>query len=146
MVNIEYYANKVKTERDAVQDRTATSAEFQPTSLVRAGQGTPVDLGRGVRMELLASSNEDTYWVIKGTLQPGEAVPLHSHNDAEDFYLLSGQAEALVQTEHGLEWKTVQTEDFIHIPGNMKHAWRNRCSAPIDRAKSKEHHHYTYYR
>jgi hypothetical protein len=39
MANIEYFANEVKTEQDAVQDRTATSAKIQPASCVRAGHG-----------------------------------------------------------------------------------------------------------
>jgi quercetin dioxygenase-like cupin family protein len=132
MGNIEYFANKVKAARKAIQERTATRAKFQPATVVRADQGIPVDLGRGITMELLTSSNEDTYGVIKGTLQPGENVPLHSHNEAEDFYLLSGQAKELIQTKHGLEWQIVQTGDFTHIPGNMKHAWRNRCSGPAE--------------
>jgi anti-sigma factor ChrR (cupin superfamily) len=132
MANIEYFANEVKTEQDAVQDRTDTSAKIQPASCVRAGHGIPVHLGRGVRIELLTSPKEDSYWVMKATLHPGEAVPLHSHSAAEDFYLLSGEAEALVQTQHGLDWMKVQTGDFIHIPGNMKHAWRNRCLAPAE--------------
>jgi hypothetical protein len=33
MANIEYFANEVKTEQDAVQDRTATSAKIQPREL-----------------------------------------------------------------------------------------------------------------
>jgi hypothetical protein len=83
MGNVEYFANKVKAARKAIQERTATRAKFQPATVVRADQGIRVDLGRSITMELLTSSNEDTYGVIKGTLQPGENVPLHSHNEAE---------------------------------------------------------------
>jgi len=32
MENIEYYADKVKAERDAVEDRAATGTEIQPGS------------------------------------------------------------------------------------------------------------------
>src|SRR5260370_39838914 len=78
MANIEYFANEVKTEQDAVQDRTATSAKIQPASCIRAGHGIPVHLGRGVRIELLASPKEGSYCVVKATLHPGEAVPLHA--------------------------------------------------------------------
>jgi hypothetical protein len=45
MANIEYFDNKMKTERVAVQARAATGAEIQPASLIRAGHGIPVDLG-----------------------------------------------------------------------------------------------------
>jgi hypothetical protein len=37
MANIEYFDNKMKTERVAVQARAATGAEVQPASLIRAG-------------------------------------------------------------------------------------------------------------
>jgi quercetin dioxygenase-like cupin family protein len=41
---------------------------------------------------------------------------LHSHADAESFYLLDGEVEALIQTDGGLEWETHTPGDFIHIP------------------------------
>jgi hypothetical protein len=71
MANIEYFDNKMKTERVAVQARAATGAEIQPASLIRAGHGIPVDLG-ATTFELLTSPKEDTYWVIKATLHPDE--------------------------------------------------------------------------
>ena len=33
MENIEYYADKVKAERDAVEDRAATGTEIQPVAM-----------------------------------------------------------------------------------------------------------------
>ena len=54
MANIEYFDNKMKTKRVAVQARAATGAEIQPASLIRAGHGTPVDLG-ATTFELLTS-------------------------------------------------------------------------------------------
>jgi quercetin dioxygenase-like cupin family protein len=133
MPTIENSPNKPKTERDTVREPTATSATFRHVHLVHAGHGIPLDLGPSVRIELLTSPKEEDYWVIKGTLDPGANVPLHSHDDAEDFYVLSGEAEALVETTNGLEWHIVQTGDFIHIPGDMKHAWRNRFSRPAEK-------------
>jgi quercetin dioxygenase-like cupin family protein len=131
VANIESFVNEVKTEQDAVQERAATRAKFKPASLVRAGHGIPVHLGHAT-IQLLTLPREDSYWVMKASLHPGESVPLHSHSDAEDFYLLSGEAEALVQAKHGLEWQTIKMGDFIHIPGDMKHAWRNRHSGPAE--------------
>jgi len=43
MANIEYFDNKMKTERVAVQARAATGAEIQPASLIRSGHGIPVE-------------------------------------------------------------------------------------------------------
>jgi quercetin dioxygenase-like cupin family protein len=132
MATLEYSANNVKTERETAQKRAATAADVQLPSIVQAGKGIPVLSAASVTIELLTPSREDGYWVMKGTLQPGESVSLHSHSPDEDFYLVSGEAEVLVETENGLEWKTVQTGEFVHIPGDTKHAWRNRSSAPVE--------------
>jgi quercetin dioxygenase-like cupin family protein len=124
MADVEYFANEVEIRQDV------TTTKFQPASVIRAGHGIPVHLG-ATTLELLTTP-KDSYWVMKGTLHPGEAVPLHSHSDIEDFYLVSGEAEVLVQTQQGLEWNAVRGGDFIHIPGNMKHAWRNGRSVPVE--------------
>jgi quercetin dioxygenase-like cupin family protein len=131
MASIDYSANKVKRQREATLEQAAAAANVQLPSVVEAGQGIPVISTPGVTIKLL-SPEDGGYWVMKGTLEPGDSVPLHSHSPDEDFYLLSGVAEALMQTERGLEWKTVQTGDFIHIPGDTKHAWRNRSSARVE--------------
>jgi quercetin dioxygenase-like cupin family protein len=82
-------------------------------------------------METLSPTVEEAYCVTRGTLPAGVSVPLHSHGDAESFYVLSGEAEALVQTEGGLEWHALKPGDFIHISGGTKHAWRNVSREPM---------------
>lgn len=74
---------------------------------------------------------EDGFCVMKGIIPPGAAVPLHSHADTEDFYVLSGSIEYLRETAQGLRWEQVKTGDFIHVPPNAKHAWRNLSSEPV---------------
>jgi quercetin dioxygenase-like cupin family protein len=104
---------------------------MQVTQVARDEERTVMDLLDGARMELLSPSNEDAYCVMRGTIPPGVSVPLHSHADAESFYVLSGEAEALVQTESGLEWQMLRPGDFIHISDGAKHAWRNVSSEPM---------------
>ena len=106
---------------------------MQVTQVARDKERTVMNLLDGARMELLSPSNEDAYCVLRGTIPPGVSVPLHSHADAESFYVLSGDAEALVQAEGGLEWKMLRPGDFIHISGGTKHkhAWRNVSSEPM---------------
>lgn len=82
----------------------------------------------GTVVEFLSPLSEDAYCVMTGAIPSGASVPLHSHEDAESFYLLSGQADVLVQTAGGLQWQTLKPGDFIHIPGGAKHAWRNPSS------------------
>jgi quercetin dioxygenase-like cupin family protein len=132
MASIDYPANKVNGQPEATLERAEAAANVLLPSIVEAGQGIPVMSAAGVTIKLLTPPREDGCWVMKGILQPGESVPLHSHSPDEDFYLVSGEAEVLMQTEQGLEWKTVQTGEFVHIPGDTKHAWRNRSSAPVE--------------
>jgi quercetin dioxygenase-like cupin family protein len=101
------------------------------TQIVKDGQRIVLDLPDGNTIELLSPSTEDAYCVIKGTIPPSGGVPLHSHTDAESFYVLSGEVEALVQTTGGLEWQKLRPGDFVHIPVGTKHAWRNRSSKPM---------------
>ena len=101
------------------------------TKLVKADEGTVLDLLDGARMESLIPAGEDAYCVMKGTISPGVSVPLHSHSDEESFYALSGEAQALIQTEGGLEWQMLRPGDFIHISGGTKHAWRNISHEPF---------------
>ena len=93
--------------------------------IVKNNQRTVLHQPGGTRIELLTPRSEDDYCVMTGTIPPGASVPLHSHEDAESFYQLSGESEALVQTAAGLQWQTLRPGDFIHIPGGAKHAWRN---------------------
>jgi quercetin dioxygenase-like cupin family protein len=104
---------------------------LQVTKVVRDGQRTVLDLLDGAKMEPLSPLREDAYCVMKGTIPSGVSVPLHSHGDAESFYVLSGEAQALVETEVGLQWQTLRPGDFIHIPGGTKHAWRNVSGEPM---------------
>lgn len=104
---------------------------MQVTQIAKDGQRTVLDLPDGNRIEALSPSTEDAYCVLKGTIPPAGGVPLHSHTDAESFYVLSGEAEVLVQTTGGLEWQKLRPGDFIHIPVGAKHAWRNRSSKPM---------------
>jgi len=94
------------------------------TTVVEAGEGAVLDV-LGPRIEPLTSREESAYCVMKGTMPPAVSVPLHSHEDAESFYVLSGEIQGLVQTERGLEWQTLKPGDFVHVTSGAKHAWRN---------------------
>jgi quercetin dioxygenase-like cupin family protein len=104
---------------------------MQLVKVVKPNERTILDL-LGPKIEPLTSSEEGSYCVIKGTLPPGVAVPLHSHEDTESFYLLSGEAQFLGQASRGLEWQTPSPGDFVHITGAAKHAWRNVSHRPVE--------------
>ena len=40
---------------------------------------------------------------MRGVIPPGAVVPIHSHDDAEAFYILAGTEQVLTQGTDGLE-------------------------------------------
>jgi len=65
-----------------------------------------------------------------GTIYSGGAVPLHSHADVESFYILSGSVQVWRERE-GDQWTEVIEGQFVHVPGNAKHAFRNPSKEPV---------------
>jgi len=83
----------------------------------------------GARLEFLVTPSEgDLYCVVKGTIPPRMSVGLHSHPDAESFFVASGAGQVLIDHDGRLEWLDVAPGDFFHIPGGTKHAHRNTSS------------------
>jgi oxalate decarboxylase/phosphoglucose isomerase-like protein (cupin superfamily) len=64
-------------------------------------------------------------------LPPGVTVPLHSHDDAEDFFVLVGTQQVLIQGAHGLRWADAHAGDYVHVPGGTLHAHRNVSGEPV---------------
>ncbi len=87
----------------------------------------------GPTVELLTSPQDvhNDFCVLRGIIPPGGSIPLHSHDDTEDFFVLSGQAQALKQMPEGAEWIAGKAGDLIHVPGGVPHAWRNISSEPL---------------
>jgi quercetin dioxygenase-like cupin family protein len=86
----------------------------------------------GPSVEFVTWSDEEhgQFCVMRGTLPPGVTVPLHHHPDAEDFLILSGTQQVLIETDHGLEWHDTRAGDYIRIPGGVLHAHRNVSDEP----------------
>lgn len=87
----------------------------------------------GPTIEFLTSPEETdaVYCVMKGTIPPGISVPLHSHADAESFFLLSGAVQVLSQRGDQFEWLDVKPGGFVHVPSSAKHAFRNTSNEPV---------------
>jgi quercetin dioxygenase-like cupin family protein len=72
----------------------------------------------------------DGFCVLRGVLPPGMTVPLHSHDDGEDFLVLAGTHQVLLQGPDGLEWADARAGDYVHIPAGTPHAHRNASPDP----------------
>ena len=81
----------------------------------------------GTLFEFLASPDDTgaETCLIRGTIPPGVAVPLHSHPEVEIFYVLEGTIEAFRSSNDSHGWTSVGARSVVTIPGNTKHALRN---------------------
>jgi quercetin dioxygenase-like cupin family protein len=86
----------------------------------------------GTFFEFLASPAEtgSEICLIRGTIPPGVAVPLHSHSDVELFYVLEGSLEAFQFGNGSRGWVRFGPGDIVSISGNTKHALRNSSPVP----------------
>jgi hypothetical protein len=100
--------------------------------------GLRVDLF-GPTVEFLTSPQEPSidFCVLRGVIPPGFSVPLHSHPDTEDFFVISGEVKALRQGTQGYEWIVLKVGDYLHVPSGERHGWRN----VFQRASGGLHHH-----
>jgi quercetin dioxygenase-like cupin family protein len=116
---------KAVTEREFKMS-ISPQTSIQPRRKFHERLSTP----DGTLIEILASPEEvgDEICLIRGTVPPGVAVPLHSHPDLELFYVLEGTVESFQSKEGTNGWTTAGVGDVVAIPGNVKHAWRNASS------------------
>lgn len=83
----------------------------------------------GVIVEFMTPKDEETC-VMRASMPPAVTVPLHSHNDFEDFYILAGTYQVLVNGDGGLEWRDAHAGDYVRVPGDVRHALRNVSEEP----------------
>jgi quercetin dioxygenase-like cupin family protein len=88
-------------------------------------------LGPSVQFLIVPRSRDETPCVMKGTIPPGVCVPMHSHPGIEAFYVLSGDVEVLTEEGGKAHWITAGPGDFIEVPSEAKHGFRNRSKDPV---------------
>ena len=86
----------------------------------------------GTLFEFLVSPEETgaETCLIRGTIPPGVAVPLHSHSDLEIFYVLEGSLEAFQSKNGNQKWVSFGPGNIVTISPNAKHALRNNSPYP----------------
>lgn len=62
---------------------------------------------------------------------PRAVIPLHSHTDAEIFYVTEGTLEVFQDDGISSGWQTVNTGEVVTIAGGVKHALRNPSSTMV---------------
>ena len=104
---------------------------MQSTQIVNEGTNGVLDVfGPTLEFLILPEEADSAYCVMTGTMPPGVSVPLHNHPDIESFFLVSGAVQVISQRDGKFEWLDVRPGEFVHVPSNAKHAWRNTSSEP----------------
>jgi len=70
------------------------------------------------------------FCVMRGVIPPGVSVPLHSHDDTETFFVLSGTKQVLIPGAYPGR-TDVHAGDYVHLPRGMPHAHRNVSGDPL---------------
>lgn len=104
----------------------------QTSTLPSPTAHAPLAMPNGTLFEILVSPEEvgDGICLIRGTMPPGVAVPLHSHPDMELFHVIEGSVEIFQSKEGASGWTTVGVGNVVAITRNVKHALRNTSSLP----------------
>ena len=88
-------------------------------------------LGPTVEFLTPPAAAHDDFCVMRGVIPPGVAVPLHSHDATEVFYVLSGTKQVLTLDGGPAEWVDVRAGDYVHVPRRTRHAHRNVSGEPL---------------
>jgi quercetin dioxygenase-like cupin family protein len=84
----------------------------------------------GPIVEFLTPEGDEQVCVVRAVIPPGVTVPLHSHDDFEDFYVLAGRHQVLVHGDDGPQWRDVHAGDYVRVPADVPHALRNLSEEP----------------
>jgi quercetin dioxygenase-like cupin family protein len=81
----------------------------------------------GATIEFLSWSEDalSNFSVIRSVVPPGVTVPLHSHDDVEDIFIVSGTEQILIDGPGGLRWRDASAGDYVRVPRGLPHAHRN---------------------
>jgi|HubBroStandDraft_1064217.scaffolds.fasta_scaffold24186_2 quercetin dioxygenase-like cupin family protein len=104
-----------------------TTIQEKPFHISRRDEQPIVDV-YGPYIQFLTSldQHDSELCFVKGVIPPGASIPLHGHAEDERFYIVSGQVEVYVESD----WHTAKAGDFLEIPGDIKHGFRNQSSQP----------------
>jgi len=108
-----------------------TSPQDTPGIFARLAERTGSEILEvfGPTVEFLAGDDAEVC-VMRAVVPPGVSVPLHSHDDYEGFFIVSGSQQVLVPGEQGLTWVEAHAGDYVQIPGGAPHAHRNVTAEP----------------
>jgi hypothetical protein len=83
---------------------------------------------------------------MRAGLPPRAVIPLHSHHDAEIFYVLEGAMDVYQDDRISSGWQTASAGEVVTIAGGVKHALRNPDSTLVRMVSVSERQLYCFFR
>ena len=84
--------------------------------------------------------------VMRAGLPTRAVIPLHSHNDAEIFYVLEGAMDVYQDDGISSGWQTASAGEVVTIAGGVKHALRNPNSTLVRMVSVSQRQLYCFFR
>jgi quercetin dioxygenase-like cupin family protein len=98
---------------------------------MRQGDGSVLTVsGTSIQFLVGPQQDDDAPCILKRTIFPGMSIIMHSHDVVEVVFVLSGNFEILIGGAGTMRWSNVSAGTLIEIPGNTRHAFRNRSQEP----------------
>jgi quercetin dioxygenase-like cupin family protein len=123
------------------QDAPSFAAGRQPVFPQAAQQDVPecqpavsrsVDcFGTTLYVMTLPEAGQDDFCVFRSVIPPGGSMPLHSHPDLEDVFILFGEGQLLKPGPQGYHWMSGRKGQYFQVPRHVPHAWRNVSGEPL---------------
>jgi quercetin dioxygenase-like cupin family protein len=110
---------------------TPTKTESFANIVVERDREALEVFGPSVQFLVAPQPSDEAPCVMKGTIPPGVSVPMHSHPGIEAFFVLSGDVEVFSDEGGKAHWIAAGPGDFIEVPSNAKHGFRNRSQHPV---------------
>lgn len=106
------------------------SAE-DPQGATGSSEGRVEVLGIGMDWKVRGADTQNGFCFLELTLSPGSGVPLHHHDYAESFYVLSGTVEFELQGGTRPGTRTCSPGDAVSASAGVRHGFRNPGAEPL---------------
>jgi quercetin dioxygenase-like cupin family protein len=107
-----------------------TATAERAAHIVQHGIVTLNVMGPTIQLLTNPDGQDDAPAVMRGTIPPGACVPLHSHAEPETFVVVSGELDGFAPSAEGAGWVRMGPGKVFHVPGEARHAFRNRSQEP----------------
>ncbi|MFX1562246.1 MAG: cupin domain-containing protein [Promethearchaeota archaeon] len=83
--------------------------------------------GTTIRWLINRDNGARTFAMRRFVVQPGGEIPLHSHKEDHEIYILAGKGVAFTEERE----LSIMKDMFLYVPPNEPHGYRNPGRTPL---------------